>query len=276
MTNQQTTEGLQVIPLPFAIAFLALFALVGLGVLGYFVNPNTSNNTSVTGQLSPIFYTVSVTNIRACASLTCHVIGQYPAGAYVSADAADFASLPEWVSVTQDASGNSVAGYVNKIALSPEPPSYGVAPTATSNSPEIAGNPAVSSVPASANGVSNVDELRACAQQANANFNSIIASETKNAADLRALRTYTNHFNAKEKRCFMVITSISNDIGSKMQRLYDVYDNKKLASNWKVKNSNDLADQSPGLCLIYNASDKAYGDCNIVLIFEEKMESATY
>lgn len=141
---------------------------------------------------------------------------------------------------------------------------------------DLSNNPTTESTSNQDTDNTKVTDLQACSQQSDANFKSIITSETKNSADLKEIRTYTNHFNTTDKKCYMVITNISSELGSKMQRLYDVYDNKELASNWKVKNPNDPTDQSPGLCIIYNGDNKAYGDCNITHIFEEKMESTTY
>ena len=117
--------------------------------------------------------------------------------------------------------------------------------------------------------VASVEGLKACSQQANMNFNTIITAETKNQVDLREMRSFTNHLNTKDGKCYMVITGISNEAGSTLKRLYDVYDNKKLAFDWIQKNPS--TGQSSDLCFITGG-----GDCLINKIFEEKMESSIY
>ncbi len=120
------------------------------------------------------------------------------------------------------------------------------------------------------NNVVSTEKLQACAQQANTNFKNIVALETKNAADLKEIKSFTNHINSKDGKCYMVTTNISNDIGTNLKRLYDVYDNKELAYDLKTTNFNDPS-KSADLCFIMGG-----GDCTITHIFEEKMESTIY
>lgn len=129
------------------------------------------------------------------------------------------------------------------------------------------------------NAAASVDEAQGCAQQSNANYNTIIASVTKNAADLQEMRSFTNHFNAQLGECFMVITFADYPLtqggyGSVNKDLYDVYENKKIAFDWKT--TDPTSGKTSDLCVIYNGGNGAYGDCTTDPIFEQDMESATF
>jgi len=134
------------------------------------------------------------------------------------------------------------------------------APQATSDSNTQQSAPVTSASQKQENTVASAEDLRNCSQQAKTNFDSIILAETRNEADRKLIRTYTNHFNTREGKCFMVLTSVYPEYPAyNSMRLFDVYDNKMLA--------NDML----GTCMITGG-----GDCRITLIFEEKMESKTY
>ena len=110
-----------------------------------------------------------------------------------------------------------------------------------------------------------VDVAQACANQASANFNNYLGSSPHPSTESF---TYTNHFNQSLGKCFMVITDLYTPAKGGMTTptakfLFDVYENKQLAFD-------NLNGPTP-FCTIAGG-----GDCTIIPIFSNDMESTNY
>jgi len=120
----------------------------------------------------------------------------------------------------------------------------------------------------------NSDNQIACAKQAKILFDSVVEhyiNLTNPSYKKQQQWSYTNHFNSKEGKCFMVVTDVDYVFSEKLALLYDVYDNKQLASYSKVSDVSNPSKPPIEVCSITGG-----GDCLTNNIFAEKMESTTY
>lgn len=130
-----------IIPLPFAIAFLVLVALVIGGLIFYFSQPNTSTSGTPANNASPIstLYTTGTVNVRSCASSTCKSVGTYPVNTSIPVlqyGATSMSQLPDWITISYTATdGSSATGYISQSVLSEQQTTQS---DATNNSPSAA------------------------------------------------------------------------------------------------------------------------------------------
>ena len=116
-------EKTEKIPLPFAIAFLVLFALLVSGALLYF-DPFRSTDSETTNEASIIYsvYTTGTVNVRSCASVSCNSLGTYPPNTDIPVlqySVTDISKLPDWVSFSFTTSdGSATMGYIKTSVLS--------------------------------------------------------------------------------------------------------------------------------------------------------------
>lgn len=61
-------------------------------------------------------YTASIANLRSCASTSCRIVGQYPAGSSFTMNYDSMASLPEWLPIGE--SSANIRGYMHKSVFS--------------------------------------------------------------------------------------------------------------------------------------------------------------
>lgn len=84
-----------------------------------------------------------------------------------------------------------------------------------------------------------VEQSQNCSLESSTYFNRISSSKSGN---LGSKKNYTNHFDQKEGKCFMVFESTwsSENVGGRNIEIYDVYDHKDIGGSISSYNTEDI------------------------------------